>query len=200
MKSTFGHHFTLDEIYSTYSMQVERILNYDLDKIGQNYNFGGYRLTYRFYEMQETESENMREVFSEEKLTNKYLHSSHIEMIRSVESWFIKLLLLDFKSESGETNNPKKIGGFEDKGYRKASPTIDSLYGEGGYVFEFDTLAELKQFLNNTKNDANNFENFDESLGIVGIDWVMYNANYNFYIYNALVLGYTPNGALKTEL
>ena len=101
-----------------------------------------------------------------------------------------------------EEVEPKVSGGVT-KSYVPPSSDFDSLYGEGGYVFEFDEKLllkdesvdlTLKQFLDKTLEEDDRY-----GLAMLGADWAMYNSNYDYLIYAAVVISYTPNGELKAS-
>ena len=48
--------------------------------------------------------------------------------------------------------------------------------------------------------DATLEEEFWYDLANLGVDWAMYNSNYDFIIYNAILFQYLPNGQLVTIL
>ena len=99
-----------------------------------------------------------------------------------------------------ELTSPFVFAGIETQ-YIGVSNEYDSFYGEGGYVFNFDENYNLKdksrnlslrQFLFATAQEGN-----QNQLGLFSLDWVMYNANYDCFIYVALLFKYLPNGELK---
>ena len=91
------------------------------------------------------------------------------------------------------------------KAYKEPGRSFDTFFGEGGYVFEFDqekTLInepvdgiDMEAFI-----DATLEEEFWYELANLGVDWAMYNSNYDFIIYNAILFQYLPNGQLVTIL
>ena len=50
----------------------------------------------------------------------------------------------------------------------------------------------MEEFLTATTKQ----KDFHDKLGIFALDWAMYNANYGFLIYNALLFTYLPTGEL----
>ena len=70
--------------------------------------------------------------------------------------------------------------------------TYHAFFDEGGYVFEFNKERMYEQ--DNIEISLNEFlekslEQADlvSKLGILAVDWAMYNANYDFILYNALL-------------
>lgn len=96
--------------------------------------------------------------------------------------------------------SPFVFAGMETQ-YTGTSNEYTSFYGEGGYVFNFDENLKLKdmsqdltlrEFLYATAREGN-----ENQLGLFSLDWVMYNANYDCFIYVALLFKYLPNGELQ---
>lgn len=58
---------------------------------------------------------------------------------------------------------------------------------------EGEQVITLDEFLTKTIEEKNTF-----NMGIIGTDWVMYNPNYDFLVYSAIVFSYKPNGELET--
>ena len=66
------------------------------------------------------------------------------------------------------------------------------------YDKDVNGTLKLGDFLESTATEDK--EEFLSEIGIFAIDWAMYNANYDFMVYNALVFSYMPNGGMITKL
>jgi len=81
--------------------------------------------------------------------------------------------------------------------YINPNNNFETFFDEGGYVFEFDDekmlLLEQQEEDSGIELDMETFldatlnEQFWVNLAILGVDWVMYNPNYDFIVYNALL-------------
>ena len=80
--------------------------------------------------------------------------------------------------------------------YVPSTNITKSLYGSGGYVFVFDRENKLNAETGLTLDEFLELKfhrKFD--LGSVGVDWVMYNANYEYVVHCAVEFIYSANGS-----
>ena len=116
----------------------------------------------------------------------------------------VKALLEALDVDPVEHTDVHVFAGIE-KSFTAPGTKYVTPYDEGGFTFIFNKEYKMQgergvdmnfdEFLKLTVQDK-----FDHRLGIFSVDWAMYNANYDFLIYNALLFQYMPNGELVTQL
>ena len=71
--------------------------------------------------------------------------------------------------------------------YKSIDNYEDSLYGAGGFVFVFDRKSKKDRTTGLTLHEVLEYEwSSKHQLASVGVDWVMFNPNYNVDVYCAL--------------
>ena len=71
--------------------------------------------------------------------------------------------------------------------YKSPENYEDSLYGAGGFVFVFDRKERKDRTTGLTLKQVLNYNwSRKHQLASVGVDWVMFNPNYNADVYCAL--------------